>query len=292
MRDDDTRVAPDSAETLDAGVPAEPVSSHRLVGSLIGGKYAVEGLIHLGRRNDLFAATHGYGDVAEHVVLKVAHELSLESASLLAREAGFLGALDSPNVMKCHDVATDEQSAYLVLEPFAGQTLAEVLERSGTLQEPEVLEIFWQILAATREMHAAGVIHRDLRPRNVLLRRRVGHAPLINLIDFASARFLRPDHPDAELEPPYPFGAHRYMAPEQHLGLPTGPWVDIYAIGMMLHAALTGELAEPGARLRDRREVAQKLDDVVARALEEQPGARFPTALDFQDALTRALLIG
>jgi serine/threonine protein kinase len=82
------------------------------------------------------------------------------------------------------------------------------------------------------------------------------------------------------------------MAPEQHRGEVTGPWVDIYAIGMMLHAALAGELPEPGTRLSAVREVSPALDDVVAKALAEDPSSRFATALDFQDALTRALLIG
>ena len=158
--------------------------------------------------------------------------------------------------------------------------------------EPEVLGIFWQILSAARAVHAAGVVHRDLRPRNVCLERREGQPPLVKLIDFASARFLRADHPDADREPPYPVGAHRYMAPEQHRGEDTGPWVDVYAIGMMLHAALVGELPEPGARLRDLRDVSQDLDDVVAIALAEAPSERFESALLFQDALTRALLIG
>ena len=106
------------------------------------------------------------------------------------------------------------------------------------------------------------------------------------------ARFLRADHPDAKGEPPYTVGAHRYMAPEQHRGEDTGPWVDVYAIGMMLHAALVGELAEPGERVRDRRDVTPGLDQVVAIALAEEPTARFESALAFQDALTRAILIG
>lgn len=64
------------------------------------------------------------------------------------------------------------------------------------------------------------------------------------------------------------------------------------AIGMMLHAALVGELPDPGTRLSERHEVSAALDDVVAKALAEEPSARFASALDFQDALTRALLAG
>jgi eukaryotic-like serine/threonine-protein kinase len=264
---------------------------------MLGGKYSVDRLLHQGRRNDLFIGVRGVGSDARSVVLKVPHELSNDSAKVLAREGGFLSVIDHPNVVASLDVGSDEDHAYLVLEPILGsaalgETLAETMERTGPMAEPEVLEIFWQILSATRALHDAGIVHRDLRPRNVCLERREGHPPHVKLIDFASARFVRADHPDAKLEPPYPFGAHRYMAPEQHRGEATGPWVDIYAIGMMLHAALVGELAEPGGRLRDRRRDATvELDEVVAIALADDPRERFESALLFQDALTRALLI-
>lgn len=211
---------------------------------------------------------------------------------VLAREAGFLTNIDHPNVVRSYDVGSDEQNAFLVLEPIVGETLAEIIERDGPMAEPEVLEILWQILSGTRAMHDAGIVHRDLRPRNVCHERREGHPPLVKLIDFASARFLRADHPAAKGEPPYPVGAHRYMAPEQHRGEETGPWVDLFSIGMMLHAALVGELAEPGERLSDKREVSPELDEVVAVALAAEPSDRFESALAFQDALTRALLIG
>ena len=265
---------------------------HPIVGTILGGRYAVDRLLHRGRRNDLFVGQETVDDAPRSLVLKVPHELSNASAEVLAREAGFLSVIEHPNVVASFDVGSDDEHAFLVLEPIFGETLAETMERTGPMEEPEVLEIFWQILSAARAVHDAGVVHRDLRPRNVCLERREGRPPLAKLIDFASARFLRADHPDAKGEPPYPVGAHRYMAPEQHRGEDTGPWVDIYAIGMMLHAALVGELAEPGERVRDRRDVAPELDEVVAIALAHEPSARFESALAFQDALTRALLIG
>ncbi|CAN5925350.1 hypothetical protein BH11MYX4_BH11MYX4_47100 [soil metagenome] len=266
--------------------------NHRLIGATLGGRYSVDRLLHEGRRNDLFMGQEGVDHTYRSVVLKVPHQLSNESAEVLAREAGFLTNIDHPNVVRSFDVGSDDDHAFLVLEPIVGETLAEIMEGNGPMEEPEVLEIFWQILSAARAVHDAGIVHRDLRPRNVCLERREGHPPLVKLIDFASARFLRADHPDAKGEPPYPVGAHRYMAPEQHRGEETGPWVDLFAIGMMLHAALIGELAEPGERLRDKRAVSLELDEVVAVALAAEPADRFESALHFQDALTRALLIG
>ena len=84
---------------------------------------------------------------------------------VLAREAGFLTNIDHPNVVRSYDVGSDEQNAFLVLEPIVGETLAEIIERDGPMAEPEVLEILWQILSGTRAMHDAGIVHRDLRPR-------------------------------------------------------------------------------------------------------------------------------
>ncbi len=265
---------------------------HPLVGAVIGDKYAIEGVVHRGRRNDLFVATHTTGLGARQVALKIPHELSLESAEILAREAGVLSVIEHPNVVNMRDVGTDERCAYLALEPLVGETLAERIEADGPLPPSQALPVFWQVLSGLRAVHEAGVVHRDLRPRNVFIEARDDKAPLVWLIDFATARFVRPDHPDAKVEPPYSVGAHRYMAPEQHRGEPSGPWVDIFATGVMLHAALAGELPEPGVKLSDRIGTAAELDDVIAKATSEEPQSRYATALDFQDALTRALLIG
>jgi len=267
---------------------------HPLIGTLINGKFCVVGLLHHGRRNDLFVAQETVRAEVRSLVLKIPHELSNESAEVLAREAGFLSEIRHPNIVVAYEVGSDDDRAYLVLDPIAGETLADTIERTGPMDERAVLGIFWQILSAARAMHDAGVVHRDLRPRNVCLELREGdprHPPVVKVIDFASAKFVRENHPDADEEPPYPVGAHRYMAPEQHRGEVTGPWVDIYAIGMMLHAALVGELPEPGTRLSERRQVTPELDEVVAKALAEEPSKRFATALEFQDALTRALLL-
>jgi eukaryotic-like serine/threonine-protein kinase len=281
-----------SAETTQTLQFANTKDDHPLVHRLVGGKYRVLGLLHRGRRNDIFVAQETVESSVRSLVLKVPHEFSHEAAQVLGRESGFLEVIEHPNVVVAHDVGTDDERAFLVLEPVVGDTLADTLERTGPMDERAVLEIFWQVLSATRAMHDIGVVHRDLRPRNVCLEHREDQPPLVKLIDFASAKFLRDDHPDAAEEPPYPVGAHRYMAPEQHRGETTGPWVDIYAIGTMLHAALAGVLPEPGIRLRERRVVSAELDQVVATAIAEDPSERFANAGYFQDALTRAILIG
>ncbi len=264
---------------------------HPLIGTVVNGKYCVVGLLHRGRRNDLFVAQETLRDEVRSLVLKIPHGFSNESAEILAREAAFLSEIRHPNIVVAYEVGSDDERAYLVLDPIAGETLADAIARNGPMDERDVLGIFWQILSAARAMHDAGVVHRDLRPRNVCLEFHADLPPVIKLIDFAAAKFVRENHPDSQEEPAYPVGAHRYMAPEQHRGEVTGPWVDIYAIGMMLHAALVGELPEPGTRLRELREVSAALEDVVAKALAEEPSSRFATALEFQDALTRALLL-
>lgn len=276
---------------MDSIQTARTRDDHPLVGLVVNGKYCVVGLLHQGRRNDLFVAQQTVGANVRSLVLKVPREFSPESAEVLAREAGFLTQIHHPNVVVSHDVGSDDERAYLVLDPIAGETLADTISGGGPMAEQEVLAIFWQILSATKAMHDVGIVHRDLRPRNVCLEYREGLPHLVKLIDFASAKFVREDHPDSRSEPAYPVGAHRYMAPEQHRGEVAGPRVDIYSIGMMLHAALVGELPEPGVRLGDSHPVSRQLDDVVARALAEDPDDRFATAGDFQDALTRALLV-
>ena len=84
----------------------------------------------------------------------------------------------------------DETARKVVLEvpDRLSNESAGIMDRNGPVAEPEVLEIFWQILSGTRAMHDASIVHRHLRPRNVRLERREGHPPLVKLIDFASAR--------------------------------------------------------------------------------------------------------
>jgi serine/threonine-protein kinase len=270
---------------------ASTMADHALVGSLLGERYSVEALLHEGRRNDLFIVRDLVDSSTRSLVAKIPHELSTEAVEVLAREAGFLSVIHHPNVVGLHDIGSDDHHAYLLMDAIVGDTLAETLERNGPMAGQEVFEIFWQILAAARAMADVGVVHRDLRPRNISLEHREGRAPLVRVIDFASAKFLSDDHPDSQHEPAYPVGAHRYMAPEQHQGEASGPWVDVYAIGAMLYAALVGELPEAGVQLLEERDVGRPLADVVARAVAEEPGERFLTALEFQDALTRAVLI-
>jgi serine/threonine-protein kinase len=265
---------------------------HPLVGEVVGGKYTIAGLLHRGQRNELFVAHEETDESVHTLVLKIPLEMTEESQAPIAREAAFLGAVEHPNVVMMRDFGTAHvPSSFLVLEPVPGETLADTIQRAGPLDERRVLEVFWQILAGVSALHAHGIVHRDLRPRNVCLEPREGLPPLVKLIDFSSAKFVRLDHPDELHEPPYFVGAHRYMAPEQHRGESAGPWVDVYSIGMMIHAAMVGELPTPGSKLSDSRPVSRSLDEVVARALAPDPLDRFPNASEFQDALTRALLV-
>ena len=149
------------------------------------------------------------------------------------------------------------------------------------------------IAADVRDADSVGALHEQIVAKfgrlDVLVNNAGGSPPADSAN--ASAKFTNAEHADAMAEPPYPIGSHRYMAPEQHRGEIAGPWVDVYAIGVMLHGAVAGELPEPGARLSERCEVSRELDEVVATAIAEDPTQRFASAAFFQDALTRALLI-
>ncbi|MBX3190744.1 MAG: serine/threonine protein kinase [Labilithrix sp.] len=261
---------------------------HPLLGTLLADTYRLDSLLHEGRRNDLFVAE----DAERHRwVLKIPRDASNAETEILAREAAFLSAIDHPNVVAMQDIGADGMQAYLALEALEGETLAEAMERLGAMEAHEVLTIFWQVLAGVKAMHEADVIHRDLRPRNVFLVTREQRPPIVKLIDFASGKLLRPDHPDTSEEPPYPIGAHRYMAPEQHRGEIAGPWVDVYSVGVMLYAAFVGELPEHGTRVSAHREVSPAIDEVVSRALAEDRDERHASAAELQEALTRAILV-
>ncbi|MCA8925339.1 MAG: protein kinase [Planctomycetes bacterium] len=213
-----------------------------------------------------------------------------DDARRFQREAEALRRLEHPHVVPVLEVL--EGPPRLVMPLIDGGSLQDRLQ-AGPLPIREVLRL-GQILAETLAfVHARGVIHRDLKPANVLL---AGRSPL--LADFGLARGPRGHTITATGEV---LGTPAFLAPEQALGQPIGPWTDVYGLGALLYTLLTGappfrgataiqvmqqviEQAPASAR-SVRPEVPAWLDAVVLRCLEKEPRARFSEAVELADAL-------
>lgn len=218
-------------------------------------------------------------------------------AERFLREARIAGRLDHPNVVAVHEVAEQAGNRYLVMEHVAGGSLAERLE-DGPLSPEEAVRVARDVLAALSAAHEAGVVHRDVKPGNVL----VTEDGRAKLTDFGIADLTRqaPEETRTGLTTgPRPPGTLAYMSPEQALGDPLDERSDLYSVGALLYRCLTGRapvdvdgLDEVTARERvaragppDADEVPEDLAPVIRRAMTRDPDDRFADARAFLDAL-------
>jgi eukaryotic-like serine/threonine-protein kinase len=189
-------------------------------------------------------------------------------AGWLAREAEAAARLDHPNIVVVHDVGTCDAGPYVVMERLHGETLRERLHR-GPIPSAEALRIAVEIARGVAHAHAAGVVHRDLTPGNVFLRRDGS----VKVLDFGLARMLGGGAPGPS------GGTPDYMAPEQEAGEPGDARSDVFAMGTVLAEMLgparaqgaLGAIVErarapdPAARYRDAREMLQALEERTGR---------------------------
>ncbi|MDE2407042.1 MAG: protein kinase [Xanthomonadaceae bacterium] len=183
-------------------------------------------------------------------------------------EARAIAALNHPNICALYDIGPD----YMVMELVEGDTLAARIAQ-GPLPHAEALACAAQILAGLAAAHAKGVVHRDLKPGNIML-----SAPGIKLLDFGLARFSADDAGTATGNA---MGTPDYIAPEQRSGQPADPRSDLYSFGCVLHEMLVGGRAGVARRPLSSR----RLDAIVARCLHENPAQRWQSATELAEAL-------
>ena len=241
--------------------------------------------------------------LGREVAIKVLHHGGRASAAQRARflrEAEVLARLRHPHVVALHEVGEVEGSLYLVLDLVEGETLEARLRRLGPLDLREALRITTQLAQALVQAHERGVLHRDLKPENVLLDAQ--QRPL--LTDFGLALDLQSEE---QLSQTGTFmGTPGYASPEQARGerALVGPATDVFGLGAILYACLTGRPPFEGATLlvliaatqratpelpsRGRRDVPAEVDALCMRCLEKDPAERFSSLLELQAALEAA----
>ncbi len=214
----------------------------------------------------------------------------------LLREAQALAMLAHPNVITVHDVGVLDGEVFVAMEFVEGKTLRAWLT-DERLKPAAILAVLQQAGEGLVAAHAAGLVHRDFKPDNVL----VGDDGRVRVTDFGLARADVDETarvPDGE-EPTAIqatltrtgalLGTPAYMAPEQRLGERADARADVYAFAVTLHEALTG--ARPGEASKTKRRMPARLERLVARGLLEDPAARWPSMRAFLVALARTPLV-
>lgn len=218
------------------------------------------------------------------------------------REARAAASFNHPNAVTIFDVGEEGSRPYLVLELVEGSSLAEVLSQRGPLDQGEAVGIIDQILAALGAAHARGLVHRDVKPSNILLT----DGGVAKLADFGIAKAVADAAGDMTATGQV-LGTPRYLSPEQVSGEPATPQSDLYAVGVVLYEMLSGEppfsgetpfataLAHqqsPVPPLASRRPgLDPRVVAAVERALEKDPARRFANAEAMREALTPAASI-
>jgi eukaryotic-like serine/threonine-protein kinase len=266
-------------------------------GTLIDGRYRVSARLGSGGMADVYLAHDTL--LGRQVALKLLHHRFAEDQEFVERfrrEASSAAGLSHPNVVAVFDRGEWDGTYYIAMEYLPGRSLKAVVREHGPLSPGDAIDIVVQILLAARFAHRRGIIHRDIKPHNVILDEE-GRA---KVTDFGIARA---GASDMTLTGSI-MGTAQYLSPEQAQGHAVSESSDLYAVGVVLYELLTGSVpfegesavtvalkqvsVEPTPPSRRNPEVGPALDAVVMRSLAKEPAQRFASADEFIAALQQA----
>ncbi len=296
--------AQDFMATLPPVALARPAAGSPFVSGALVGPWRLVQALGQGGMNVVWLAQREDGQLQRPVALKMPHAGPGQDllAQRMLRERRILASLEHPNIARLYDVGlTEAGTPYLVMEYVPGDNLLAHADQAQ-LTLPQRVQLFLQVLAAVQYAHSRLVLHRDLKPPNIL----VSADGQVKLLDFGIAKVLaKAGQVDADAELTRRSGRQltpRYASPEQLLGQEPGIASDVYALGVVLYELLCGHHPQdaagasavqfeaavlhddprPPSRLtpsaRHARQLRSGLDAVVLKALSKSPGQRYPTA--------------
>lgn len=295
---------PDAEDRTIAAI--EPMAATGEAPSLIAGRYELRDSIGRGAFGEVFEALDRVlGRLVAVKLVPVSPNAGPEGRESLRRfqvEAQAVSRLTHPNIITVHDFGQGEHFAWIVMELVIGETLADALRRTGPPPPAETARVLCALLSALHAAHERGIVHRDVKPGNILLEMTIEEGlGLVRLSDFGIART------DAEERTVVGqmIGTPWVMAPEQLRGEAVDRRTDLWAAGVILYEMLTGERpfkgTMPGIFHRIQTEhprppssiragLPPAFDAIVARALAKAPEDRFATAEEMAEALRDALI--
>ena len=269
-------------------------------GDLIADRYELEELVGTGGMSSVFRARDR--QLERRVAIKILHEHYADDPEYLERfrrEARAVARLSHPNIVTVIDRGDDGGRQYIVFEHVEGENVKELVQRSGPLPVRRALELALAVADGLAFAHDQGLVHRDVKPQNVLL----SSEGEVKVTDFGIARSLHVDH--GVTQTGTVLGTGEYLAPEQASGKPVSPATDVYSLGVVLWELLAGDVPfvgenfvavalrhvnEPPPHLRERRpDVSPRLDAAVECAMAKDPARRFPSMAAFAKELRACL---
>ena len=272
-----------------------------LIGKTLDGLYTVRELIGTGGMANVYKAVVGPGGPVPEgtvVAVKVLRQELMHDPDLVRRfknESKAISLLNHPNIVKVYDVSVSDHLQYIVMEYVDGMTLREYLnERGGKLTSRETVHFISQILKALDHAHRNGVVHRDIKPQNIML---LDNGQL-RMMDFGIARISRAEN---QLSGGKAMGSVHYISPEQAKGDETDFTSDLYSVGVMMYEMLSGHLPfdaddmvevaikqisdKPKSLHEIAPEVPNALVEITEKAMAKLPQNRYASAREMLDAL-------
>ncbi|MBP0974504.1 MAG: serine/threonine protein kinase, partial [Oscillospiraceae bacterium] len=265
------------------------------IGKKLDGRYEITERIGEGGMADVYRAT----DVVDNktVAVKILKKEFAENEEFLRRfrnESKAIAVLSHPNIVKIYDVGFSERIQFIVMEYIDGITLNEYMEQQGQLGWKDAAHFILQILRALQHAHSKGIVHRDIKPQNIMMLR----DGTIKVMDFGIAKFARED---GKTGTDQAIGTVHYISPEQARGGVTDAKSDIYSVGVMLYEMLTGKKpfdtdnpvsiavmhmqAKVPLPSTIRPDIQIGLEEIILKAMEKDPADRYQSARDMMDDL-------
>ena len=269
-------------------------SSDTLINTLFDGRYRIVRKLGSGGMANVYLAEDE--DLGRRVAIKILNERYANDDLFIERfrrEAKSAAALSHPNIVSVYDRGEAEGTYYIAMEVIEGRSLKELIMTRGPLPIAQALAYTHEMLEALRFAHRHGIIHRDIKPHNILIGER------LKVTDFGIARAGASQMTEAGSI----MGTAQYLSPEQARGAPVTASSDLYSAAIVLYEMLTGKVPFTGdsaieiamKHLNDppkppskiRPEIPEELDAVVLRALAKNPEDRYQTAEEFSEDLHR-----
>lgn len=260
----------------------------KFIGKRLDGRYEIHELIGVGGMAYVYRAYDRMED--RWVAIKILKEELAGNSDFLRRfrnESRAIAMLSHPNTVKVYDVSFGDKIQYIVMEYIDGITLKQYIEQEGVIRWQEAVHFTIQILLALEHAHQKGIVHRDIKPQNIMLLQN----GTIKVADFGIARFLQSETTTMTDKA---IGSVHYIAPEQARGDYITDKADIYSVGVMLYEMLTGKLpfvadnavsvalmqlqAKPVMPRELNSGIPRGLEQITMRAMEKNPVDRFQSA--------------